>query len=1314
MTVVSKDFLARVAAKVAATRSAASGLKPAPPPDCGPDHLAAAVLSTFDPRTLQPLGSVHGEAGSAPQAAEALAGSVEVRDPGGSRRRTLAPAVRVAALRQLRAEGRVREALAANPERPDDPLQRALVGYLTATAPRLEQQSLPELAAAYQVIDWLRAAGFDDLPERAEIYRRTEWLTLLQPFEHLAGDHFRGRARELDRLRTYVGVVPPGSTLASFNLRSRSGSKKAMVVHGPGGVGKSTLVARFILEHARAQREDRFPFAYLDFDRPDVEAEEPLTLLVEAVRQLGIEYPRARASCDRIRRGWLELISRRHAEPGAGLAQQVSGSAREEMVRTRAAVKDFGALISSLGAEDRPVLLVLDTFEEVQYRSSRYVAAILRLLEELRQAVPLLRVVIAGRGELPTDDAEPLELAGLDEEAASGYLEARGVADPELARALARQVGGSPLSLQLAAELVQREGIDASGKLDVETREYLFLRVDDAVIQRQLYRRILGHIHDEEVRKLAHPGLVLRRLTAELILEVLAAPCALAVSSLPQAEELFEKLRREISLVSVEPDGALRHRQDVRMLMLKLVHSDEPEKARAIHERAVAYYERRPAGPLERAEEIYHRLWLDEPAAAIDGRWLTGVEPHLFRALEEFTGARKAYLASRLGTDVDEATRGLADLEDWERIVSREARQLLDHGLPPQEALALFAARGDRSPRSPLFALEAEVLGRLQRWRESLAVLDRGIERAVGEGDRQQALALLLQAVQVALAGRQAAAVPALSARLGGLAEGNLALPERWALLTRRLALARLAEAPEEVAAFERDLGELLDRLPDEEIAAHPSLGHWSAGLLAAGDVSRLGRLLRLAGLPKTTPAAVRRLAAEITAFDLASSQAAGEAQGRIARGLGVEVSGSLIVGWTEFLLGAPEAAIRKVLCRLLEENAAFLPPTLAAAVPAVMRAALGIDVEAEASAAPGQASEEAGGQARPGPRLAAEVQSALIGALAGAFSPVELEDFLRLRLDRSLAAIAALAESHRERVFRVVQTANAEGWILQLVARACEARPADTRLAEVARQLGLVTLAAASVPLAFPDGQLLDPAAWRARLGEIEGQVCRVEVGGTSGTGFLVGFDLLLTADSVFAAVHRGEVLASAVRLRFDVKSDRRGRALTEGTVFELEQDWLVARSEYGAAPDRLGYLLARVRSSPGAQPIGGSVAEAAAVLRRWIEVPSSPLPLAAGAGLALVQYAKDGPIRLAVNQQAVVGLSGDGSRVYYDLESRPGSAGSPCFSSNLELAAFHVGATDADPAAPRSAKVGVLLAAVLRDLERQGFGDLLKARFA
>jgi hypothetical protein len=73
-------------------------------------------------------------------------------------------------------------------------------------------------------------------------------------------------------------------------------------------------------------------------------------------------------------------------------------------------------------AEDLPFLLVLDTFEEVQYRSADVVRELGSFLSELQSAIPRLRTVIAGRAPIGDFETEELELGALDDAAAVGYL----------------------------------------------------------------------------------------------------------------------------------------------------------------------------------------------------------------------------------------------------------------------------------------------------------------------------------------------------------------------------------------------------------------------------------------------------------------------------------------------------------------------------------------------------------------------------------------------------------------------------------------------------------------------------------------------------------------------------------------------------------------------------------------------------------------------------------------------------------------------------------------------------------------------------
>ena len=118
-------------------------------------------------------------------------------------------------------------------------------------------------------------------------------------------------------------------------------------------------------------------------------------------------------------------------------------------------------------------------------------------------------------------------LGDLDNEAAIAYLKGLGIPDAELAQMLVKQLGGVPLSLKLAAAIVKRDGIQRVS--DISRKPTLFSSTSDATIQGLLFFRILGHLHDPVLQRLAHPGLVLRRLSPAVILNVLNEPCELGL-----------------------------------------------------------------------------------------------------------------------------------------------------------------------------------------------------------------------------------------------------------------------------------------------------------------------------------------------------------------------------------------------------------------------------------------------------------------------------------------------------------------------------------------------------------------------------------------------------------------------------------------------------------------------------------------------------------------------------------------------------------------------------------------------------------------
>ena len=174
----------------------------------------------------------------------------------------------------------------------EGPLQATLEQYLLGEAPALEDQSLDELERTRQIAAWL-AGAIAGVPDLEQVDARADYLRLLRPFEVIAGDSvFRGREFEMDTLRRYIGVVKPRSKkLRDLFVWHVAKKQPAVTISGPGGVGKSAIVARFMLEHTRPREDERVPFGYLDFDRVDLDVGEPLNMCMELLRQLDLQFP---------------------------------------------------------------------------------------------------------------------------------------------------------------------------------------------------------------------------------------------------------------------------------------------------------------------------------------------------------------------------------------------------------------------------------------------------------------------------------------------------------------------------------------------------------------------------------------------------------------------------------------------------------------------------------------------------------------------------------------------------------------------------------------------------------------------------------------------------------------------------------------------------------------------------------------------------------------------------------------------------------------------------------------------------------------
>jgi hypothetical protein len=170
-------------------------------------------------------------------------------------------------------------------------------------------------------------------------------------------------------------------------------------------------------------------------------------------------------------------------------------------------------------------MIVFDTVERVQSRGDSAVYSLLSVVEELCTRGDRIRVVLSGRAALPElTMARSRNLRGLEPNEAVRLLisiTAPSVT-PDTAEKVIDEIGTSPLTVWLAAQLL-------SGA-DHRPHELFALELQGEQVNAELYRRVLAHIKDEEIRKLAHPGLVLRRITADVIRHVLS-PSAVCRSS---------------------------------------------------------------------------------------------------------------------------------------------------------------------------------------------------------------------------------------------------------------------------------------------------------------------------------------------------------------------------------------------------------------------------------------------------------------------------------------------------------------------------------------------------------------------------------------------------------------------------------------------------------------------------------------------------------------------------------------------------------------------------------------------------------------
>lgn len=326
--------------------------------------------------------------------------------------------------------------------------------------------------------------------------------------------------------------------------------------------------------------------------------------------------------------------------------------------------------------------------------------------------------------------------------------------------------------------------------------------------------------------------------------------------------------------------------------------------------------------------------------------------------------------------------------------------------------------------------------------------------------------------------------------------------------------------------------------------------------------------------------------------------------------------------------------------------------------------------------------------------RLTGQQYEQLTKALLDAFpSQGKLAQLVTFRLEKNLNAIA-IGNDLKEIIFKLIETAQAEGWVTELVTAARQSNPGNPSLFAFAQEFNLATSTPSGVALEKiirNANSFLDVNTWRNRLGQIEAQVCRIEItsnkGQLFGTGFLIAPNVAITNYHVMEAVILGEqglttkkglrAARTDVILRFDYKQLANNTIINQGVEYRLAEDWLIDVSPYVIGnqlpqPDKLDYALLRVDEVPGREPVGKN-AEPGSPERGWIELPTEPHEFLPNTPLFIMQHPKAEPLKLAFDTDAIIGLNPNGTTVTYKTNTEGGSSGSPCFDINWKLVALH-----------------------------------------
>jgi len=306
--------------------------------------------------------------------------------------------------------------------------------------------------------------------------------------------------------------------------------------------------------------------------------------------------------------------------------------------------------------------------------------------------------------------------------------------------------------------------------------------------------------------------------------------------------------------------------------------------------------------------------------------------------------------------------------------------------------------------------------------------------------------------------------------------------------------------------------------------------------------------------------------------------------------------------------------------------------------------------------------------------------------AIRSAYDYDKLRRMLRLRLGFKIEDEMNIARGYKAVVSDLVEMAT-DGWLDKLLLGAQAYNGQSFKLKAIATELGVSP--PELVPVNGSPAERLEKIvrkrapflaydAFTQKLNSIGPRICRIEYpdGKAQGTGWLAGPDLLITAFHVIkdVAENKNGLTYADIVCRFNYTTAA-GAAAAAETTCGVAENWLIDKSPFSQAD------LSASNAEPGAEELDYAVIRLAKRVgddvmpggdtRGWIEIPASPAVMSTDDFMIIAQHPQGRALELAFGE--VLSYNTTASRLRYDINTEPGSSGSPCFDITLAPVGVH-----------------------------------------